>query len=217
MCGRFTLTVPSYGELAKMLQAESAPALAQAYSPRYNIAPTDIHPILCQDDKTHRLMPGKWGLTPSWTKDEKTAFRFINARAETAAEKPTFRKALKERRCIIPADGFYEWSGEKGKKTPFWIHPKAEDLLLFAGLYEDWRDFRTFTILTTSANQTLSPIHHRMPVILANRQINDWLSLEDPVDMMIPANDDLLETTEVSKRVNSVAHDDADCLKPVGR
>ena len=229
MCGRFTLTRRRLSGLAAELGAEVTGADAIAYRPRYNIAPTDQHWIARQKLEQRQLMPAKWGLVNSWAKDAKGAARQINARAETAINSPAFRESFLERRCVVPADGFYEWLGAKEARRPVWYHPQDEGLFLFAGLYESWLDpatttwLRTFTIITTAANETVAPVHDRMPVILPPDHVDEWLFVppqnkqshaEKLLPLLAPAAPGVLVATEVSRRANSVANDDPACLAP---
>lgn len=225
MCGRFTLTAQDYKQLTELLKAEFDAAFAAQYRPRYNIAPGDIHWILISQEKPRQLLPAKWGLVPSWAKDDKG---FINARAESIHEKPSFRSSFQKRRCAIPADGFYEWTGDKKDRRPIWFHRNQNDLFLFAGLYRDRTNAttgnleRTFTILTTAANKEIQPIHDRMPVILPNNVVDTWISTPAPKDreetedlLSIPshsASENLIQTP-VSRRVNSPRFDDPDCIQ----
>ncbi len=146
--------------------------------PRYNIAPTQIVPAVIQTEKSREVMLFQWGLVPSWAKDPTIGSRLINAKAETLAEKPAFRTAFKRRRCLIPADGFYEWKGEKGAKQPFFISCKHHPFA-FAGLWEYWEGvegvLQTCTIITTNANGLVQEVHDRMPVILAPDEYDIWM------------------------------------------
>ncbi|MDP9238085.1 MAG: SOS response-associated peptidase [Chloroflexota bacterium] len=230
MCGRFTLTRRDLSSLASSLEAELPPGPhGPAYRARYNIAPTDQHWIARQKQERRELLPAKWGLVNSWSKDAKGAFKQINARSETALTSRAFRSAFLERRCVVPADGFYEWIGSKQARRPIWFHPPADDLLLFAGLYESWLDpqtttwLRSFTILTTSANDVVAPVHNRMPVILSPGRIEEWLFVpaqnkqsqaEKLLPLLGPAASGVLVAMEVSSRANSVANDDPECLTP---
>jgi putative SOS response-associated peptidase YedK len=231
VCGRFTLTKRDFGELAALLEAEGLPEYAALYRPRYNIAPTDQHWLVREKQERRELLPAGWGLVNSWAKDAKGAARQINCRADTALKRPAFREAFARRRCIIPADGFFEWTGTKAARRPIWYHPRDDGLFLFAGVYESWHDpadgerRRTFSILTTDANGVVAPVHDRMPVILPPERVDDWLHVpaQDPmsyaqrlVSLMLPAPDGALIATEVSPRVNSVANDDPECLTPAG-
>jgi putative SOS response-associated peptidase YedK len=229
MCGRFTLTRRDFDALAAELGAEADPSLAASYRPRYNIAPTDWHWLVRQKLEVRHLLPARWGLVNSWAHDAKGAARQINARAESAPKSRAFGEAFLARRCVVPADGFFEWSGRKANRRPIWYHGPDGGLLLFAGLYESWMDpashewMRSFTILTTDANETVTPVHDRMPVILPAERIDDWLFVpaEDrerqaasAAELLRPSPADVIVATAVSARVNSVANDDEACLAP---
>jgi putative SOS response-associated peptidase YedK len=229
MCGRFTLTRRDFDKMARELDAEVRPEDAASYRPRYNIAPTDAHWIVREKRERRELLPAKWGLVNSWAKDAKGAARQINSRSESAMKRPAFRDAFVERRCVVPADGFFEWIGAKESRRPIWFHAPDGGLLLFAGLYESWLNpettewMRSFTILTTEANDVVAPVHDRMPVIVPWEQVEEWIFVpaegreahaERLVGMLRPAAHDVLVATEVSRRVNSVANDDEGCLEP---
>jgi putative SOS response-associated peptidase YedK len=150
------------------------------YRPRYNIAPTDQHWIVRSRFEDREILPARWGLINFWMTDRRQAFKNINARAETVLTLPTFREAFKARRCVVPADGFFEWTGQKDSRQPIWYHRPDGGLIYFAGLYESWRPApdekeRTFTIITTTPNSLIEPVHNRMPVILEDGAIDDWL------------------------------------------
>lgn len=195
------------------------------YRPRYNIAPTDAHWIVRMRYEDREVLAAKWGLINFWMTDRKQAFKNINARAETVQSLPSFREAFMRRRCVVPADGFFEWTGPKEDRKPIWFHPSDGGLLLFAGLYDSWRPKpfekeRTFTILTTRANALLEPVHDRMPVILEDDAVDEWLYVRQTpaslVELLRPAREDLLVATAVSTRVNSVKNDDPQCLEVAG-
>lgn len=220
MCGRYTLAI-SYEELAEELGVDPDPAIAEVYRARYNIAPTDGMLVLREAEGHRELMPARFGLVNFWAKDLSGAARQINARAETVREKPAFRDAFKHRRCIVPADGFYEWRRDGRLKTPFWFHPTEGKLLRFAGLYETWRDkatgreLRTFAIVTTAANDVVAGIHDRMPAILTPDKANVWLtaSLDEAYGVLGPAANDMLEAQRASTRVGNVRNDGPDLLR----
>lgn len=229
MCGRFTLTRKDFRTLARDLDAAFDEEGAALYRPRYNIAPTDPHWIVRTRREERQLLPARWGLVNSWAPDMKGAARQINARSESAPKRPAFRDAFLQRRCIVPADGFYEWIGVKEARRPVWYHAPDGALLLFAGLYESWRNpadgawTRTFTILTTAANDVVAPVHDRMPVILPPARVDDWLHIPAEgadvyaarvTELLRPAGPDVLVATSVSRRVNSVRNDDEGCIAP---
>lgn len=223
MCGRFVqhrapiAYAEHFGLDLASLQLPNCP-------PRYNAAPTQDLMVLRQNPQTGAfdLSLLRWGLVPVWAKDTSGGARLINARAETVAEKPTFRDAWrKRRRCIIPADGFYEWQAEPGGRQPFFITPADGTPLAFAGLWEGWKDpatgqwLRTFTILTCAANATLRPLHDRMPVLLATADFPRFLGADDPRDLLRPAPDGQLTFWPVSNAVNAVRNDSADLTVPL--
>ncbi|TVQ55544.1 MAG: SOS response-associated peptidase, partial [Phycisphaerales bacterium] len=186
MCGRYSLTT-SAEALAQLFRA----AINFELRRRYNIAPTQVAPVAraLDGDRQREVVGMQWGLVPSWAKDPSIGSRMINARSETAAEKPSFRSAFKRRRCLVPASGFYEWKKlDPGKKSsakqPFYIYRADEQPLVMAGLWESWNDpesekpLETYSILTTEANEQLRDLHDRMPVILEPEQFDAWLDPE---------------------------------------
>jgi len=221
MCGRFTLTRQDALELAEELgvPVESLPD----YRPRYNIAPTDQHWILRAKYEELEVLPALWGLVNSWAEDRKRAAAQINARVETLETRSAFRDAFHSRRCLVPADGFFEWIGAKDSRRPVWFHRADGKLIFFAGLYESWQPEpdaweRTFTIVTTDANETVEPIHDRMPVILDGEAAESWVySGENDANklraLLVPAPPGLLVATPVSTRANSVKNDDPSVLE----
>ena len=223
MCGRYTLTYRQAEQLA--LELGVPVEQLTDYQPRYNIAPTDPHWIVRMKYEDRELLPARWGLVNSWAKDRKRAAQQINARAETLASRPAFKEAFSKRRCVVPADGFFEWVGPKGDRKPIWFHRPDGGLILFAGLYESWRPEpdgweRTFTIITTDANQVVERVHDRMPVILPEEQVDEWLYSENGDRealraLLVPAKAELLVATPVSPRANSVKNDDPSVLEHV--
>jgi putative SOS response-associated peptidase YedK len=217
MCGRATLTRKDLGEVAAELEAEVHDE-GVVYRPRYNLAPGDQHWILRREKSKRLLVPAKWGFATT------TSRLLINARYETASRRPAFRDAWRARRCIVPADGFYEWRHEpskagKSKRTsqPFWYHHADGSLLLMAGVYEIEGRRPAFTILTMPANEVVAAAHDRMPVVLSPDAARAWL--EDPrFDPTAPAAraslGQGLVAQEVSAHVNSATHDDPACLDP---
>ena len=223
MCGRYTLTIP-VETLAKEFGLTGP---VPEVPPSYNIAPTQEVAVVLEDGGEHRLEMLRWGLIPSWADDPQIGSRMINARSETAAEKPSFRRAFRERRCLIPADGFYEWQGTNNGKQPFYIHMQDGSPFAFAGLWESWQnpedsEIRTCTILTTEANELLAPIHNRMPVILDSEDYELWLhtgvrEVELLSTLLKPYSSDTLEAYPVSRRVNSPANNEPSCIEPVAQ
>ena len=221
MCGRFTLRL-SPSELAEIFRLLREPEIG----PRYNIAPAQPVAVVRPEGKFRDLSLMRWGLIPSWSKDEKIGARLINARAETVAEKPSFRDAFKKRRCLIPADGFYEWKQLDGKvKQPFFIGLRKDDPFAFAGLWEHWTGpngtaVESCTIITTDANERLAELHNRMPVILHEDDYDRWLDpqnkqLEELQSLLVPYPAAEMRTYPVSQLVNSPKNDVPDCAEPV--
>lgn len=174
MCGRYTLTV----DIKTIAEKFGVPASLET-TPRYNVAPTQEVVTIMRNGTSHLALL-RWGLIPSWAKDESIGSRMINARAETLAEKPSFKGLLRSKRCLIIADGFYEWKQENGSKTPMYITLKNGDPFAFAGLWDQWKSpdgqqVRSCTIITTEPNDVLAPIHNRMPAILLPGAYEDWL------------------------------------------
>lgn len=218
MCGRFALT-RSAAELAEWFELDRAPDLEL----RYNVAPSQPIATVAIEDGRRKLSPRIWGLVPHWSKTCEGGARMINARSETAAEKPAFRDALRRRRCVVPADGFYEWSGARGQRSPHWIYRADGAPMAFAGLYERWRgpgqtdERQTCSILTALASGVVASLHDRAPVILEREQIGDWLdpAVEDAGALehfLRPAPNDLLRSHPVDDYVNDVRHEGPRCL-----
>jgi len=219
MCGRYFLDAEAE-ELAGYFGLASIPALL----PRYNIAPSQSVAAVRAGTGGRELAALRWGLVPAWSKEEKSSFSLINARAETVAEKPAFRNAFRRRRCLIPAAGFYEWQVRPGGKQPWCIRSSDGRPLAFAGLWEHWegdagRVVESCTIVVTEANETVRPIHERMPVILDPAAFDLWLdpNVRDPArlqPLLRPCPAARLSAYPVSRRINSPANDDPECLRP---
>ena len=224
MCGRFTLTV-GLGEIKDHFQVEEITSLDSV--PRYNIAPTQSVPIVVYRENTRRLVSMRWGLIPYWAKDVSIGSRLINARSESLSEKPAFRHSFRRKRCLVPADSFYEWKKDtSGKKQPMRILFAQGDLFAFAGLWDQWTDpeesctLHTFTIITTSANDKVRPIHPRMPVILDRSEEDLWLDprIQDPdglKSLLDPCDPAPMRTYPVSPIVNSPKIDQPECILPM--
>jgi putative SOS response-associated peptidase YedK len=225
MCGRFTITRRDGNSLAAELGVASDSFVD--YRPRYNVAPTQMHYIVRIKYENREVVPARWGFVNAGSKDASMASKTINVRSETADKRRGFREAFIERRCVVPADGFFEWTGPKSARQPTWFHREDNQLLLFAGLYEAWQpnaqqSETTFTILTTDANALTGQYHDRMPVILADRDADDWMDprAPDPValkKLLVPAPADLLIATPVSPEVNNVDNDSPELLKTQGQ
>jgi len=223
MCARYTLTV----EITQILKRLLIKPAGREIPPSYNIAPTQTAPVIL-NDRERSLEFLRWGLIPSWAKDATIGHKLINARAETIAEKPSFRRAFKKSRCLIPADGFYEWQTAPDGRTkiPMRIRLKSKEPFTFAGLWESWKDpqekeVRTFTIITTGPNEMLQPIHNRMPVILKKENEEEWLDPNaDPgrlANALVPYPSDEMEAYAVSRRVNNPRVNDPELIVPAVR
>lgn len=222
MCGRYAQFTPPEA-IAELYGATLDIA---DVTPRYNAAPMQWLPVIRQGPSGERtLQTLRWGLLPSWAKDEAIANRLINARAETLAEKPSFRSALRKRRCIVPADGFYEWAKRPDGKQPFYIHAADGSLFAFAGLWESWTRpedgeiIDSFTIVTTAANDRMRELHDRMPAILAPEAVTPWL---DPAsepdalsDLLGPCPDARLALHPVTRAVGNVRNEGPDLIAAV--
>lgn len=219
MCGRYTLTTPP-GDLQRSFDLCASPSDLR---PRFNIAPGQTVAVVPNDDE-RRVRLVRWGLIPSWAKDPSIGHRLINARAETLAVKPSFRSAVRHRRCLVLADGFYEWKKEDERKVPMYVRLVSRRPFAFAGLWERWEDphgapITSCTIVTTEANALVAPIHDRMPVILPPRDYAAWLESE-PRDVVAlasllrPFAEEPMEAFAVSRLVNSPRNDQPECCAP---
>jgi putative SOS response-associated peptidase YedK len=219
MCGRYALTSPPE-VIAQRFNLLWVPELLA----HYNIAPSQMIPVVRNMGQGRELALHKWGLIPSWAKDPAIGFKLINARAETLADKPAFRSAYRRRHCLIPADAFYEWKPIAGRKQPYCIRMADQTPFAMAGLWEHWANpvgqaVETCTIITTNANTLVGDLHNRMPVILAPDDYAAWL---DPgsakaQELLKPFPPERMTVYPVSLRVNNVKNDDAECLAPLAR
>ena len=224
MCGRLTLQTTS-GALAALFDGLKFPT----FKPRYNICPTQ--PVACvrlNDESEKEVANLRWGLVPGWAKDLKIGARMINARAETVASKPAFRSAFKKRRCLVVADGFYEWKKAGKSKQPFYISRADTQPFVMAGLWESWSDksdpsadpIETCSVITTTANALMGPLHDRMPVILEQKEFEFWLDKEFTdheylESLLVPFEPDELQAFPVDTIVNKAANDVPQCIEPI--
>ena len=222
MCGRFTQQ-RSDAELADLFEAEP---LGDDPGGRFNVAPTDPATVVVERGERRALTSYRWGLIPHWARDPSIATRFINARAETLATSGAFRDAFARHRCLVPADGFYEWRHDPGRRQPFLFHTVDGEPLAFAGLWAGWHDpetdtvRRTFTIVTTAANELMAPIHDRMPVVIPREAWAMWLDpdLDDLAELqglLVPAPEPLLAAYRVDRLVNDVRNDGPALILPM--
>ena len=216
MCGRYTLAAHA----DELVETFGVPPPEFDFGPRYNIAPSQQAPVVAEDRRGRRIGLLTWGLVPGWADEPGSGI--INARAESVADKPSFRDAFERRRCLVPADGFYEWRKEGSAKIPYWIHPRGGGLLSFAGIWERWirpgaEPRHTFAILTTDASEDVAPIHDRMPVLILASDRDRWLDRSaDPralLGLLRPAPSGSLACREVSTRVNRPADDDPGLIR----
>jgi putative SOS response-associated peptidase YedK len=221
MCGRFTLTATP--EALNQLFPSLFDGLE--LTPQYNVAPTQqVLAVRCRPDTAlPEAVHLRWGLVPAWADDPKIGYRMINARLETAREKPAFRSAFKQRRCLVLADGYYEWQKQGRLKQPFLVHMQGNKLFAFAGLWEAWKggqeSLESCTILTTDANDLTRAIHDRMPVIVDPAHYGAWLDVKaashDDFPWLGPYPSDQMTAVPVSQHVNNARHNDPACLTPV--
>ena len=221
MCGRFTNSAKAEQIEKEFKVGKVNPKL---FEPRYNIAPTQAIAAVLEQSGERIVNSLRWGLIPSWAKDDSIGSKMINARAETLAEKPSFKNAFKSRRCIIPASGFYEWAKKgSGAKQPFYFYLTSKDVFGFAGLYEQWLDretgeeIETCSIITTEANAVLEPVHDRMPVILKAADYDQWLDekqkdTDKMQKLLVPFPASKMASHAVSKAVNSPTYDSPELI-----
>jgi putative SOS response-associated peptidase YedK len=222
MCSRYTLTSPPEAVRAYFRYANEA-----EFPPRYNIAPSQPVAIVRDTPRGGREMAlVRWGLIPSWVKDPRAFKMLINARSESAVDKPSFRAGLRHKRCLVPADGFYEWTGNAGAKRPHLVRPRQGGPMGLAAIYENWlgadgSEIETMAILTTGANAAMSALHDRMPVIIAPEHFDLWLDCRpgtttDIVHLLAPPPEDLHEIIEVSRKLNNSRNEGPEVQEPVG-
>ena len=219
MCGRYSLATPG----AELVETFDVPPLAFDYQPRFNIAPGQDAPVVAADHRGRRMGILRWGLVPSWA--DAVGRRYVNARGETAATSRSFRGAFAHRRCLVPADGFFEWRKKDGSaKEPFWFHRAAGGVLALAGIWERWSPtggvpYHGFALLTVEANGDVADVHHRMPVLLDSADWDTWLRADAPLDqvasLVAPAPEGTLVCHAVSSRVNDPSNDDPGLLEAV--
>lgn len=217
MCGRYTLF--KLADLLKLIPWLQAPAEILEREGRYNVAPSLFMPIATAKDGRYELRTAQWGFVPSWT-TEAPKTRPINARAETVATSGMFRRAFQSQRCLIPADGFYEWKGAKPPKQPFYIRMRDGSPFAFAGLWSRWHPegaepIETYTILTTAPNELMESIHNRMPVIVARDHYRQWLDGVETERLLRPYPSQEMAAVAVSNAVNNPRTDTRDCIKPL--
>ncbi len=222
MCGRFT----RHHQAEEIEERFDVDATEEASMLRYNIAPSRIVPVISRRER-REMFDCKWGLIPFWAKDPSIGNNLINAKAETITEKPSFKHAMARRRCLVPADGFFEWQKKgKGPSQPIYVRRRDGGLFAFAGLWEEWKSpegaiHRTFTIITVEPNELISQFHHRMAAILKPEEEAIWIDPQTEVpeaaQLLRPYPSDELEAFPVSRAVNNPNFDDPSCIEPVSR
>ena len=219
MCGRYYFFTP-----ADIVAERFGVAVREALHPRFNVAPQSEAPVILAGEGTRRLVAMRWGLVPSWSKDPASAYKMINARAETAPEKPSFRGPFRRQRALVPADGFYEWKREGAGKRPYALRLKSREPFAMAGLWDRWKapeggELLSFTILTTSANPLVSSIHDRMPVILPREAEASWLDPNESEgalrSLLVPYAGEM-DALPLSTAVNNPRNDGPELLVPAG-
>ena len=224
-CGRYTLVMGNQKLEKRFGTKNKTPKSVRS---NYNVAPTQQMPVITNHGEGNEIEIMGWGFRPVWASDVSSAYKFFNARAETLAEKPMWKKAFASKRCLVPASGFYEWHKDGKEKTPYYIHLKDQPIFAFAGLYDSWTDKQTgevhksYTIITTNPNGLMKPIHDRMPVILEPSQENDWVNpkANDDVgfleNLLKPFNAKDMDAYTVSSEVNSAKHNSPELIKQAG-
>ena len=218
MCGRKTLTKNKKTIIEELMIDDWQ---IDNYLPSYNIAPTQYSPVMIQNNGSNVAKSMRWGLIPSWSKNDSFSSKMINARLETVSNKPSFRNLIYQKRCIVPSDGYYEWKKNGAHKTAYFINRKDNGLLLFAGLWELWSSpsgpVYSYTIITTKAQQDIAHIHNRMPVILDESKVDRWISIENKsfkIQEVISQNKEPLDHYQVANFVNSTNNNSKRCIAP---
>lgn len=227
MCGRYTLyTIDKLDERFRV-PAEQVAQLKETLQARYNIGPSGLEPTVTAENGKRRLETMRWGYMPAWAKDAKDVFKYktFNARSEEIFDKPTWKRAIRHSRCLVPSNGFYEWQATPSGKQPYFVRPKDQELFAFAGVYGRWKDaegleWGTYSILTTVPNREMAGIHNRMPVIVRPEDEGRWLepANESPdgiADILRPYEDGMLEIYPVSPEVNTTRVDDETLVRPL--
>src|SRR6056297_1198820 len=223
MCGRYSFN-ENKEKLVNWFDADAIEL--DKLKPNYNVSPSDIVPVVGENKEGRRsILPFRWGLIPFWAEEQDVSYSMINARADTVDTKRSYKPCFEKYRCLVPASGFYEWKGEEGDKTPYYIHPTNEPMFAMAGIYNVWESpdgerIPTYSIITTDANDKLAEIHGRMPVMLLREEWNDWLDpnnhdTDSLKELLGPFPEDALDYYRVSRQVNNVQNNSEELIEPV--
>ena len=213
MCGRYTF-FNNIDSLQHSLNIDVIDSNIINHQASYNIAPTQNAPVVFEENNKRILKNMRWGLIPSWAKDNSFASKLINARSETIADKPSFKNLITTNRCIVLANGYYEWVNVDNKKHPYFIYSEENTMISMAGLWTEWRDVVSFTIITKQSNISIRHLHHRMPLILQEEKIDSYLDKRNTFDDFVKFDDMKLKYHQVSNLVNSPKNNNASCINP---
>ena len=214
MCGRYTF-FNNIDSLQHSLNIDVIDSNIINHQASYNIAPTQNAPVVFEENNKRILKNMRWGLIPSWAKDNSFASKLINARSETIADKPSFKNLITTNRCVVLANGYYEWVNVDNKKHPYFIYSEENTMISMAGLWTEWKDVVSFTIITKKSDISISHLHHRMPLILQEEKIDSYLDKKNTFDDFIIFDDMKLKYHQVSNLVNSPKNNNASCINPI--
>ncbi len=214
MCGRYTF-FNNIDSLQHSLNIDVIDSNIINHQASYNISPTQNAPVVFEENNKRILKNMRWGLIPSWAKDNSFASKLINARAETIADKPSFKNLITTNRCVVLANGYYEWVNVDNKKQPYFIYSGENTMISMAGLWTEWKDVVSFTIITKKSNISISHLHHRMPLILQEEKIDSYLDKKNTFDDFVLFDDMKLKYHQVSNLVNSPRNNNARCINPI--
>ena len=214
MCGRYTF-FNNIDSLQHSLNIDVIDSNIINHQASYNISPTQNAPVVFEENNKRILKNMRWGLIPSWAKDNSFASKLINARSETIADKPSFKNLITTNRCVVLANGYYEWVNVDNKKHPYFIYSEENTMISMAGLWTEWRDVVSFTIITKQSDKSISHLHHRMPLILQEEKIDSYLDKRNTFDDFVKFDDMKLKYHQVSNLVNSPKNNNASCINPI--
>ena len=214
MCGRYTF-FNNIDSLQYLLNIDVIDSNIINHQASYNISPTQNAPVVFEENNKRILKNMRWGLIPSWAKDNSFASKLINARSETIADKPSFKNLITTNRCVVLANGYYEWVNVDNKKHPYFIYSEENTMISMAGLWTEWKDVISFTIITKKSDLSISHLHHRMPLILQEEKIDSYLDKKNTFDDFVKFNDMKLKYHQVSNLVNSPKNNNASCINPI--